>query len=105
MRLDVICLGACRAHIFSIHIGAAGSQAARAFCTTAASALRSGDLALTVGFVQRNTTPKKSRGVRCGPDSSNMTLRVLAACTTRFETPAPANATVSREQMASIICL
>jgi hypothetical protein len=35
-----------RAHIFSHHIGAAGSQATRAFCTTAATALGGGHLAL-----------------------------------------------------------
>jgi hypothetical protein len=45
------------------HIGTAGSQAARAFCTTAARALRGGHLALTVGSVQMKTTPKESRGV------------------------------------------
>ena len=59
MRLDVICVGDRLLTVPASHIGAAGSQAARAFCTIAASALGSGHLALAVGSVQMNTTPKE----------------------------------------------
>jgi hypothetical protein len=73
-KLTVDCVGARRAHIFSIHIGAAGSQAATAFCTTASTTLRGGHLALTVGFLQMDTTPKEWRG-----DHSEFSLRAQRA--------------------------
>jgi len=69
LRLQAPC-----SHFQPSHIGAAGSQAATAFCTTASTTLRGGHLALTVGFVQMNTTPKESQGVGRGPLTASVGL-------------------------------
>ena len=73
-----------RAHVSSHHSQRSWFGGCRSLLYHRSERSTNGHLALTVGSVQQNTTPKESRGVGCGPNSFNKTLRVLTAYTKRL---------------------